>query len=142
MNQRRKQAVKTYKPLLSKITELLDLGMTLEEVAEELTAEGHRTIDGGPLHKVAVHRILQRFSGETPQKMGPTWRRGLSPQDRQMVSEQLDLEIVKLSKRGLRKERIAYRLALSIHSVRRRIRQLVLSGKLVEADERRKKRGR
>jgi DNA-binding transcriptional MerR regulator len=142
MNQRREQAVKAYKPLFSKIKALLDLGMTLEEVAEELTAQGHHTIDGGPLHKVAIHRILQRFHAETPRRAGPTWRKGLTPREREIVSEELDARIVRLSQRGIKKDQIAHRLSLSIHSVRRRVRRLVVNGRLGEVDERKKERGR
>ncbi|MHB9044322.1 MAG: recombinase family protein [Pirellulales bacterium] len=47
-----------YSPLLPMMRQLRARGKSYTEIAEALNKAGHRTVQGGKFHKVAVYRIL------------------------------------------------------------------------------------
>jgi DNA invertase Pin-like site-specific DNA recombinase len=62
--QRSEQAAEVYSFLMPKIKEMREAGRTMQQIADTLNAEGHRTTRGKPFGEVSIHRLIDRYLGK------------------------------------------------------------------------------
>jgi len=61
---RSEQVTKVYSFLMPKIKEMREAGRTMQQIADTLNAEGHRTTHGKPFGEVSIHRLIDRYLGK------------------------------------------------------------------------------